>query len=137
METISTSTALADMQMKARIDQLEKQSKLISDINSNLTNINKSHSANIDNLIDTLISYVVSGEIDRDVAKDLAACVGRDLVRTINVNFSITGTMELSIPVDVELDDISDEFTVTILPSYESDVVLEWDDIHSFEIEES
>ena len=122
------SSTLADMSIQ--IDELQKK---LSHTNDKLQFVN----SQIDLLIDTLTAYVTSEGMDKDIAEELAGCFGRTLSRTVNVNFCIHGTMELTIPVDAVIGDLEDEFDILIQPSYTSEVVMEWDDIHSIEIEEA
>lgn len=135
MDSISISNGVLDMHNK--IADLEKEigesRKNHSTTNDKLQFVN----SQIDLLIDTLTAYVVSDGMDKDIAEELAGCFGRTLSRTVSVNFCIHGTMELTIPVDAVIGDLEDEFDILIQPSYTSEVVMEWDDIHSVEIEEA
>lgn len=135
MDSISISNGVLDMHNKiADLEkQLEESRKNHSTTSDKLQFVN----SQIDLLIDTLTWKVTSDGMDGEIAEELAGCFGRTLSRTVNVNFCIHGTMELTIPVDSVIGDLEDEFDILIQPSYTSEVVMEWDDIHSIEIEEA
>lgn len=131
------STPAMTEELQAKITELEeKNNSLIKSIEHHQY-VNRQHETQVDQFMQYLFDYLGNGDIDEDVAEEMAGCFGRTLSRTVNVNFSMQGTMELTIPFGVEIDDLSNEFDILIQPSYASDVVMEWDDIHSIEIEEA
>ena len=137
MDTTAIIHSSSPAEMSIQIAELEQKIKNFTDTIEHYQYTNRMYEGQIDLLIDTLTWKVTSDGMDKDIAEELAGCFGRTLSRTVNVNFCIHGTMELTIPVDAVIGDLEDEFDILIQPSYTSEVVMEWDDIHSIEIEEA
>lgn len=132
-----TSTPAMVEELQTKITELEKKIKTLTEVIESHQYTNRMYEGQIDQFMTSLLLFYTNGEIDEEHAEVLADCFGRNLSRTVDVNFAIYGSMQLTIPADVNIDDLADEFNISILPSYSSEVMLEWDDIHSIEIEEA
>jgi len=99
------------------------------------TLINNLESA-IDKMIERLMEHVEMGNVDSDVAEDLASFFGRDLVRTVNVRLTVEIDAEVTIPVGYDLDDLHGDIEVDVMALYSSDIQIDAENIANIEVEE-
>jgi sugar-specific transcriptional regulator TrmB len=90
----------------------------------------------IDSMIERLMEFVESGEIDRDVAQELAEHFGRDLVRVVPVRLTVDIDAEVTVPVGYDLDDLHGDLDVEITPAYSADVQIDSFETHGIQVEE-
>ena len=91
----------------------------------------------IDSFMETLMQYVVEGEIEESVGDVLAGCFNRDLNRKVNVYVRAEGNLELILPLDLDIDDLESELSVSIDTFGLSSVSVEYEEmsITSVEVE--
>jgi hypothetical protein len=90
----------------------------------------------IDKMIERLMEHVEMGNVDSDVAEDLASFFGRDLVRTVNVGLTVNIDAEVTIPVGYDLNDLHGDIEVDVMALYSSDIQIEANGIANIEVEE-
>lgn len=133
---IHSSTPDAIAQLTVKVTELERSAEIREGILSKSFEKNRLHEAYVDNFIETLANYVKDGDIDHEVATDLAECFGRELTRTVLVHTTMLAEMELTIPVHLDVDDLKDEFDIDIKTIYASDVTMNYYDISQIEVDE-
>ena len=77
---------------------------------------------NLDSFIERLMSLVESGEIEEDIAEELANVFGRTLTRTVDVRMNIVLDAQVTVPVGYDLDDLHGDVDVEVNAFYTSDV---------------
>lgn len=134
MDTISTSTAVAEMSIQ--IAELEQKNKYLSETIERHQHTNRMYEAQLDQFMNTLFNYLGNGDIDEDVAEELAGCFGRDLVRTVNVSITIHGEMEVNLPHGMSIDDLAEELDFGPNVHYATGIEVNYVDLSTVEIEE-
>ena len=119
------------------IAELKRSAETREGVLSKALENNRLHEAYVDNFIQTLANYVKEGDVDIEVADDLAECFGRELTRKVVGHIRIEGDIELEIPAYFDLDDIADELDISIGQSYTSAVRIDYSDVSVVEIEEN
>jgi hypothetical protein len=135
METMATPDAIA--QLTVKVTELERSAEIREGILSKALENNRLHEAYVDNFIQTLANYVKEGDVDIEIADDLAECFGRELTRKIVGHIRIEGDIELEVPAYFDLDDIGDELDIHIGQAYTSVVRIDYSDVSVVEIEEN
>ena len=134
MDTISTSTAVADMSIQ--IAELQQKHKYQIETIERYQHTNRMYEAQLDQFMKTLFNYLGNGDIDEDVAEELAGCFGRDLVRTVNVSITIHGEMEVNLPHGMSIDDLAEELDFGPNVHYATGIEVNYVDLSTVEIEE-
>jgi hypothetical protein len=114
-------------------NQLADEKLRLMSANARIDNLDSA----IDKMIERLMEHVEMGNVDGDVAEDLASFFGRDLVRTVNVRITAEIDAQVTIPVGYDLSDLHEDIEVDIIASYSSDVQIESEGIANIEVEES
>lgn len=96
----------------------------------------KSLLVQVDSFMETLVEYIKSNDLDKEVAADLAECFGRELTRKVYGRIRIEGDVDFVIPLDLDLDDIAQELDIHIGEAYNSDVKVEYSDVSLVEVKE-
>lgn len=137
METFfPTSTPAMVDEQAAKIDELQKKhDRMVADHAVYLER-NRQHEACVDQFMNTLITYYNNGEIEQEVAEELAGCFGRDLTRIINVSITIHGEMEVSLPPGLTIDDLAEELDFGPNVHYATGIEVNYVDLSTVEIEE-
>jgi division protein CdvB (Snf7/Vps24/ESCRT-III family) len=115
-----------------RNDLADERLRLMS-ANTRIDNLDSA----IDKMIERLMEHVEMGNVDSDVAEDLASFFGRDLVRTVNVRLTVEIDAEVTIPVGYDLDDLHGDIEVDVMALYSSDIQIDANGIANIEVEES
>jgi hypothetical protein len=92
--------------------------------------------AAVDGMIQRLMEHVEMGDLEHGIAEDLAGYFGRDLVRTVSVRLTVDIDAEVTIPVGYDLDDLSGDIEVDILPLYSTDIQIDTSYVSNIEVEE-
>lgn len=137
MDTDTLSTPLVVQELNNKISQLEESAQIRENILSKSLEKNRLQQAYIDNFMETLVEYIKSDDIDKEVAADLADCFGRELTRKVYGHIRIEGDVELVIPLGIDLDSIGEELDIHIGEAYTSDVKVEYSDVSLVEVEEN
>jgi hypothetical protein len=132
---MATPDAIA--QLTVKVTELERSAEIREGILSKALENNRLHEAYVDNFIQTLANYVKEGDVDIEIADDLAECFGRELTRKIVGHIRIEGDIELEVPAYFDLDDIGDELDIHIGQAYTSVVRIDYSDVSVVEIEEN
>jgi division protein CdvB (Snf7/Vps24/ESCRT-III family) len=114
-----------------RNDLADERLRLMS-ANTRIDNLDSA----IDKMIERLMEHVEMGNVDSDVAEDLASFFGRDLVRTVNVRLTVEIDAEVTIPVGYDLDDLHGDIEVDVTALYSSDIQIDAENIANIEVEE-
>lgn len=137
MDTDTLSTPFAVQELNNRISQLEESAQIRENILSKYLEKSRLQECYIENFLETLVEYIKSNDIDKEVAADLAECLGRELTRKVYGRIRIEGDVEFVIPLDLDLDNIAQELDIHIGESYTSDVKVEYSDVSLVEVEEN
>lgn len=96
----------------------------IAELQNELDNVCKSRSSLIDTkiylerqidcFIESLMQFVVDGEIEEPVADELAGYFNRDLTRKVTVYIRAEGEAEVTLPVGYDVDDIEGNLGVVL-----------------------
>jgi len=113
-------------------NQLANEKLRLMSANTRIDNLD----AAIDKMIERLMEHVEMGNVDSDVAEDLASFFGRDLVRTVNVGLTVNIDAEVTIPVGYDLNDLHGDIEVDVIPLYSSDIQIEANGITNIEVQE-
>jgi hypothetical protein len=113
-------------------NQLANEKLRLMSANTRIDNLD----AAIDKMIERLMEHVEMGNVDSDVAEDLASFFGRDLVRTVNVGLTVNIDAEVTIPVGYDLDDLHGDIEVDVMALYSSDIQIEANGIANIEVQE-
>jgi hypothetical protein len=113
-------------------NQLANEKLRLMSANTRIDNLD----AAIDKMIERLMEHVEMGNVDSDVAEDLASFFGRDLVRTVNVGLTVNIDAEVTIPVGYDLDDLHGDIEVDVMALYSSDIQIEANGITNIEVQE-
>ena len=136
MDTDTLSTPFVVQVLDDKISQLEESAQIRENILSKSLEKNRLQEAYIDNFMETLVEYIKSNDLDKEVAADLADCFGRELTRKVYGRIRIEGDVEFAIPLDLDLDNIAQELDIHIGEAYTSDVKVEYSDVSLVEVEE-
>lgn len=137
METFfPTSTPDAIAQLTVQVTELEQKNKYMSETIERHQHTNRVNEEMINTFMNTLFNYLGNGDIDEDVAEELAGCFGRDLVRTVNVSITIHGEMEVNLPVGMSIDDLAEELDFGPNVHYATGIEVNYVDLSTVEIEE-
>ena len=115
---------------------VDEQAEKIADLQKRLIDNNRFNEACIDTFMNTLFNYLGNGDIDEDVAEELAGCFGRDLTRTVNVSITIHGEMEVNLPHGMTVDDLAEELDFGPNVHYATGIEVNYVDLSTVEIEE-
>lgn len=137
MDTDTLSTPFAVQELNNRISQLEESAQIRENILSKYLEKSRLQECYIENFLETLVEYIKSNDIDKEVAADLAECLGRELTRKVYGRIRIEGDVELVIPLGLDLDNIAQELDIHIGEAYTSDVKVEYSDVSLVEVEEN
>jgi hypothetical protein len=113
-------------------NQLADERLRLMSANTRIDNLDSA----IDKMIERLMEHVEMGNVDSDVAEDLASFFGRDLVRTVNVGLTVNIDAEVTIPVGYDLNDLHGDIEVDVMALYSSDIQIEANGIANIEVEE-
>jgi division protein CdvB (Snf7/Vps24/ESCRT-III family) len=113
-------------------NQLADERLKLMSANTRIDNLDSA----IDKMIERLVEHVEMGNVDSDVAEDLASFFGRDLVRTVNVRLTVEIDAEVTIPVGYDLDDLHGDIEVDVMALYSSDIQIDAESIANIEVEE-
>jgi hypothetical protein len=113
-------------------NQLANEKLRLMSANTRIDNLD----AAIDKMIERLMEHVEMGNVDSDVAEDLASFFGRDLVRTVNVGLTVNIDAEVTIPVGYDLNDLHGDIEVDVMALYSSDIQIEANGITNIEVQE-
>ena len=137
METFfPTSTPAVAEELQTKIAELEQKNKYLSETVERHQHTNRMYEAQLDQFMNTLFSYLGNGDIDEDVAEELANCFGRDLIRTVNVSITIHGEMEVNLPHGMSIDDLAEELDFGPNVHYATGIEVNYVDLSTVEIEE-
>ena len=137
METFfPTSTPAVAEELQTKIAELEQKNKYMSETIERHQQTNRMNEYNIEQFMNTLFTYLRDGDIDEDVAEELAGCFGRDLVRTVNVSITIHGEMEVNLPHGMSIDDLAEELDFGPNVHYGTGIEVNYVDLSTVEIEE-
>jgi len=114
--------------LQQELDQVRKS--LTSYIDNNILN-----NRQMDSFVETLIEYVVEGEIEESVADVLAGCFGRDLTRKVSIHVRAEGDVEVMVPLGYNIDELESDLSVLIDNINYSDIDIEYADIQLVEVE--
>lgn len=137
MDTDTLSTPFVVQELNDKISQLEESAQIRENILSKYLEKSRLQEAYIDNFMETLVGYIKSNDLDKEVAADLAECFGRELTRKVYGRIRIEGDVEFVIPLDLDLDNIAQELDIHIGEAYTSDVKVEYSDVSLVEVEEN
>jgi hypothetical protein len=110
--------------IKALRDSLDAERRRVTSLESR-----------IDSLIEHLVHYAEIGNIESDVAEDLAGIFDRDLTRTVDVRMTIVLDAQVSVPVGYDLDDLHGDVDVEVNPIYAADVQIEGIEVSTIDVE--
>ena len=119
------------------IAELKRTAETREGVLSKALENNRLHHAYVDNFIQVLANYVREGDVDVEVAADLAECFGRELTRKVVGHIRIEGDVEIEVPVGFDLDAIGEELDIHIGQAYTSAVRIDYSDVSVVEIEEN
>ena len=137
METFfPTSTPAVAEELQTKIGELEQKNKYLSETIERHQHTNRVNEEMINTFMNILFNYLGNGDIDEDVAEELAGCFGRDLVRTVNVSITIHGEMEVNLPVGLTVDDLAEELDFGPNIHYATGIEVNYVDLSTVEIEE-
>jgi len=118
--------------------EINKLNKTIEDLSSLLDSERSrvlSMESQIDALIEHLMHYVQIGDLEEDVAQDLAEIFGRDLVRVVSVHMNISLDAEVTVPVGYDLDDLHSYLDVEVNPIYTTDIEINGIEVSNIDVE--
>jgi hypothetical protein len=115
-------------ELQNELDQVRKS--LTSYIDNNILN-----NRQMDSFVETLIEYVVEGEIEESVGDVLAGCFGRDLTRKVSIHVRAEGDVEVIVPLGYNIDELGSDLSVLIDNINCSDIDIEYEDIQLVEVE--
>jgi hypothetical protein len=113
-------------------NQLADEKLRVMSANARIENLDSA----IDKMAERLMDHVEQGNIDGDVADDLASYIGRDLVRSINVRLTVEIDAEVVVPVGYDLSDLAGDIEIDVVPLYCTDIQIDAENIASIEVEE-
>jgi len=116
-----------------------KNEKTIADLGSVLDSERRlisSLQSQIDTLIEHLMHYVQIGDMEEDVAQDLADIFGRSLIRTVTVRVTADIDIEVNVPLGYDLDDLDGDLEVEVTSAYSADVEIVNSESSSIQVEE-
>ena len=116
-----TSTPAMIEELQAANDKLRKEietecaerTRLLRNLDT-ITMSYQARNKSIEHFMDTLLTFLTDGDIEHEVAEDLASCFGRDLARRVNVTVTAEIDMEVSVPFDYDIEDLEGDLYVTI-----------------------
>ena len=121
---------------ESTIAELEQKNKYMSETIERHQHSNRVHEAMVDTFMNTLITFHNNGEIEEEVAEELASCFGRDLTRIVNVSITIHGEMEVSLAPGLSIDDLAEELDFGPNVHYATGIQINYVDLSTVEIEE-
>ena len=120
METITVNPYTPEY-MQNKIEELQNELDNVCKSRSSIFDTKIYLERQIDSFVETLIEYVVEGEIEESVADVLSGCFDRDLTRKVSVRIFAEGDVELVLPISFDIDDI--EGSLGVLIDAGSDVI--------------
>lgn len=137
METFfPTSTPAVAEELQTKIAELEQKNKYMSETIERHQYTNRMHEEQIEQFMNTLVTFYNNGEIEEEIAESLAECFGRDLTRTVNVSITIHGEMEVNLPPGMSIDDLAEELDFGPNVHYATGIEVNYVDLSTVEIEE-
>ena len=121
--------------MQNKIEELQNELEQVRKTLTSYIDNNILNNRQIDSFVETLIEYVVEGEIEESVADVLAGCFGRDLTRKVSVHVRAEGDVEVIVPLGYNVDDLEGDLSVLIDNINCSDIDIEYEDIQLVEVE--
>ena len=137
METFfPTSTPAVAEELQTKIAELEQKNKYLSETIERHQHTNRMYEAQLEQFMNTLVTFYNNGEIEEEIAESLAECFGRDLTRTVNVSITIHGEMEVNLPPGMSIDDLAEELDFGPNVHYATGIEVNYVDLSTVEIEE-
>ena len=121
---------------QTKVAELEEKNKSFTKSIEHLQYTNRLHESQIEQFMTALFSYLHDGEIDDNIAEEMANYFGRDLTRTVNVSITIHGEMEVNLPHGMTIDDLAEELDFGPNVHYATGIEVNYVDLSTVEIEE-
>jgi len=121
--------------MQNKIEELQNELEQVRKTLTSYIDNNILNNRQMDSFVETLIEYVVEGEIEESVADVLAGCFGRDLTRKVSIHVRAEGDVEVIVPLGYNVDDLEGDLSVLIDNINCSDIDIEYEDIQLVEVE--
>ena len=134
MET-TTINPYTPQYMQAKIEELQNELDNVCKSRSSIFDTKIYLERQIDSFVETLIEYVVEGEIEESVADVLSGCFDRDLTRKVSVRVRAEGDVEVMVPLGYNIDELESDLSVLIDNINCSDIDIEYEDIQLVEVE--
>jgi len=134
METITVNPYTPEY-MQNKIEELQNELEQVRKTLTSYIDNNILNNRQIDSFVETLIEYVVEGEIEESVADVLAGCFNRDLTRKVSIHVRAEGDVEVIVPLGYNVDDLEGDLSILIDNINCSDIDIEYEDIQLVEVE--
>jgi hypothetical protein len=134
MET-TTINPYTPQYMQAKIEELEQTLQQTLKERGQYLDSTISYRRQVDSFMETLLQYVVDGEIEESVGDILADCFDRDLTRKVSIHVRAEGDVEMIIPLGYNIDELESDLSVLIDNINCSDIDIEYEDVQLVEVE--
>lgn len=118
-----------------KITELRDEVDRVSRISSSYIDTKIYLERQIESFVETLIEYVVEGEIEESAAGVLAGCFDRDLTRKVSVRVRAEGDVEVVVPLAYNIDELESDLTVLIDNATFSDIEIEYEEMSVTDVE--
>jgi len=134
METITINPYTPEY-MQNKIEELQNELDNVCKSRSSIFDTKIYLERQIDSFVETLIEYVVEGEIEESVADVLSGCFDRDLTRKVSVRVRAEGDVEVIVPLGYNIDELESDLTVLIDNVTFSNIDLEYEEMSITDVE--